>query len=648
MGINQLDKDVLDSNQALNKIAEALKKVTIPISRWINWVGVAVLALMMFLTTADVILRYIFHKPIDGSLELTEFMMVVLVAFTLAYTAVNKGHITVDVVTERFRPRVRAVFNSINSLISLGVFVLIAWRSIAYAEMMRAGHDVSSSLAIPIYPFVYLVAVGSIIICLVFIYNFFEQLSKVVAGARWQKWIGLTFLIFFIVFLFSIPVWDSGLRGQIGPVTAGMIGILLLIIILFSEMPIGVTMALLGFIGMVYIMGLKPGLTNVGTTFYSTAGSYSMSVIPLFVLMGLFCFYSGISKGLYYTVYKWLGHLPGGLAIATIGACAGFAAVSGSSVASVATMGTVALPEMRRMKYSSSLATGCIAAGGCLGVLIPPSTILAVYGLLTEQSIGKLFLAGFVPGIIEAIFYMITIYIICKRNPLLGPPGEKSSWRERIISLKNTWSVLLLFLLVIGGLYMGVFTPTEAAGVGAFGAFVIALALRKLSWQQLKDSLKETGSVTAMVFVILIGATILGYFLAVAKLPSSLSAWVTGMEVNRYWIIIGMLVLYIFLGCIMSSLALIILTVPIFFPVIMALGFSPIWFGIIIVKVAEIGQITPPVGINVFVIKGIAKDVPMYTIFKGIVPFFFANIIEIILLVIFPQIATFVPDLMTG
>jgi C4-dicarboxylate transporter DctM subunit len=655
MGNNTVDKDlvqVVDPTirdipiDALGRAAEALKKVVVPIASKVNLIGMAALAVMMVLTSIDVILRYIFNKPLTGSLELTQFLMVVLVAFGLAYTGVNKGHITVDVLTQRLPKRGRAAVNTGDALFCLGVFALITWRSLVYAQALISGHDASSTLLIPLYPFVLLVALGSALICFVYLYNLLEQLSLVTRGISWPKWSALLLLVAAVVFLFSIPVWNTGIRGAISPNIAGVIGVVLLVVVLFSEMPIGVVMALLGFIGMVYIMGLKPGLTNVGISFYSTASSYSLSVIPLFVLMGLFCFYSGISKGLYDTVYRWIGHLPGGLAMATIGACAGFAAVSGSSVATAATMGTVALPEMRKANYSSALATGCIAAGGCLGILIPPSTILAIYGLLTEQSIGKLFLAGFIPGIIEAIFYIVTIYIICKRDPSMGPAGLRSTWAERISSLKNVWPVLLLFIVVIGGLYMGVFTPTEAAAVGAFGAFVIALALRKLSWKQFKDSLSETSLTTAMVFVILIGAAILGYFLAVARLPSTLSDWVSTLDVNRWLIMTGIIVLYLFLGCIMSSMAMIILTVPIFFPVIMSLGFNPIWFGIIIVKVVEIGQLTPPVGINVFVIQGIAKDVPMYTIFRGIIPFFIADLIEVVLLCLVPSIATILPDLM--
>lgn len=630
----------------LSETTQFLGRAFYPLSRIINSVGLGILVVMMILTAADVTLRYVFNRPIPGSYELTQLMMAVLVAFTLAYTQLRKGHVNVDLVISRFSPRAQAVIYTITYFLGLGIFSLITWRSILYAGNLWQGGFTTSALLIPIYPFVYVVAFGSAILCLVFIYNLFEHLTQVVAGTRWWVWSGLLLIIVVVLALFTAPVWGQGLIWQISPLTAGLFGIGLLIVLLFSGMYIGIVMALVGFLGFAYVAGVVPALTSIGTSFYGTASSYSLSIIPLFILMGTFCFYSGLSRDLYYTVYRWLGHLPGGLAMATVGACAGFAAVSGSSVATVATMGTVALPEMRRYKYDSALATGCIAAGSSIGILIPPSVILVIYGILTEQSIGKLFLAGFIPGVLEAVFYLITIYIICRRNPLMGPRGERANFMERLVSLKNTWAVLALFILVIGGIYMGIFTPTEAAGVGAFGAFLFALGKRQLTWKRFTDSLAETGKTTAMVFVILIGAAILGYFLAISRLPFELSSYVAALPVSRY-IILGIIMLvYLFLGAIMSSLAMIILTVPIFFPVIVALGFDPIWFGIIIVRVVEIGMITPPVGINVYIIKGVAKDVPIGTIFRGILPFFVADLFHVALLIAVPQLSLFLPGLL--
>jgi len=430
------------------------------------------------------------------------------------------------------------------------------------------------------------------------------------------------------------------------PVVTGYIGIAALLIILISEMPIGYSMALIGFLGFLYINGFEPALGLLKQVPYEFFSSYNLSVVPLFLLMGSFALTAGLNEKLYRIVYKWLGHFRGGLAMATVGGCAGFAAVSGSSVATAATMGTVALPEMRRYNYSPALATGSIAAGGTIGILIPPSVGFIIYGIITEQSIGKLFLAGFIPGVLEAVFYMTTISILTRRNPLMGPRGPSTSFMEKIASFKNTWVVLLLFLLIMGGLYFGIFTPTEAGGIGAFGAFVFALALRKLNWQVFKSSLVDSAKTTAMIFLILMGAMILGYFLSVSRIPFELSSIIGGLEVNRYIILVGILILLLFLGCVMDSLAILLLTIPIFFPLIISLGFDGIWFGVIVVRVCEIGLITPPVGVNVYVIKGIAKDVPMGTIFRGILPFLIADICHVTLLIVVPQLSLFLPGMM--
>jgi tripartite ATP-independent transporter DctM subunit len=430
------------------------------------------------------------------------------------------------------------------------------------------------------------------------------------------------------------------------PLAVGYIGIAVLVIMLFSGIHIAVVMGLIGFLGIVYLSGWEPALSVLGAVPYSAFGNVDLSVAPLFILMGSFCFHAGLSRDLFDTVHKWLGHFRGGLAMATVGACAGFAAVSGSSLATAATMGTVALPEMRRYKYDPALATGSVAAGGTIGILIPPSVILIIYAVLTEQSVGKLFLAGFIPGVLEAVFYIGVIFIICKIKPSMGPPGPKSSFIEKIISLKGTWVVILLFLLVIGGLYFGVFSPTEAAGVGAGGAFIFALARGRLNWQNFKESLISTTKTTAMIFTILVGAMIFGYFLAITRLPFELADYIGTLPVNRYVIIVLILVLYLFLGCVMDAMGMILLTVPILFPVAETLGFNPIWFGIIIVRVFEMASITPPVGMNVFVLKGVAKDVPLGTIFRGIIPFLIADFFHVTLLVAVPQVALFLPNLM--
>jgi len=613
----------------------------------INIVGVASLTFMMLLTAADVCLRYIFNRPITGAYELNELMMCALVGFGLAYTAIHKGHINVDFLIAKLGgSRTQGVISVITSLLSLGFFLVITWRSILYSEKLRTGGYESEALTIPIYPFAYAIAFGSAVLILVLLISLREDLKGLTEGSRRSVLVFQFSGIVLSFLLFMIPVFGGWIPWHIEPLTAGLLGIGLLIVLLFSGMPIAVVMGLVGFLGMAYVNGLEPGLNIMGSTPHSITSTYSLSVIPLFVLMGAFCFHSGLSKELYYAVYRWVGHLPGGLAMATVGACASFAAVSGSSVATAATMGMVSLPEMRRYKYDSRLATGCIAAGGSIGILIPPSVILVLYGILTEQSIGELFAAGFIPGVLEALFYMVTIYILCKRNPHLGPKGERANFRERMVSLRATWGVVALFLLVIGGIYLGIFTPTEAAGMGAFGALLFSLGRMRLSWKTFTASLNETSRTTAMVFLILIGAAILGRFLAVTRLPFEVSSYVAEAAVNRYVVLGFIIFLYLILGAIMSSLAMIVLTVPIIFPVVQTLGFDPIWFGIIIVRMVEIGQITPPVGINVFILKGVAKDVPLEDIYRGVFPFIVADLCHVALLIAVPQVVTFLPSLM--
>ncbi len=430
------------------------------------------------------------------------------------------------------------------------------------------------------------------------------------------------------------------------PFDVGLIGLGILLIFLFWGMPIGIAMGLMGFAGFAYLQGLDSALSLLKIVPYSTFASYDLSVAPLFVLMGTLSFYAGISTDLYGSAYKWLGHLPGGLGMATVGACAVFSSVSGSSVACAATFGKVTLPEMKRFNYDPALATGSVAAGGTLDIMIPPSLMMIIYCILTEQSIGKLFLAGFIPGAIEALFYLVTIYILCKRNPLLAPQGPTTTWKARFASLKGIWITLLLFVVVIGGLYFGVFTPTEAAGVGAFGALIVGVAQRKLNWQGFEKSLIDTVITTGMLFLILTGAMFFNYFLAVSRLPFEIATMVGGLEVNRYLILAGILVLYVILGALMDEIAMVLLTVPIFYPVIINLGFDPIWFGIIIIMMCVLGLIAPPVGMVAFVIKGVAPDIPIWTIYRGVLPFFAAAVLLVVLLVAFPQIVLFLPATM--
>ncbi len=430
------------------------------------------------------------------------------------------------------------------------------------------------------------------------------------------------------------------------PISAGLLGFLLLIVLMFARIPVGFVMTIVGFLGFGLLTSWDASLNLLARDFFSVFGSYNLTVIPLFVLMGQISYHAGISGRLFNAAHKFLGHLPGGLAIATIGACAGFSAICGSTSATAATMASVALPEMKKYRYDPALATGVIAAGGSLGILIPPSTIFIIYGIMTEQSVGKLFMAGILPGILLTVFFILTIVVWTRLKPDLCIPAPRASFRERIASLSGLIETFLLFVLVMGGLFIGFFTPTEAAGIGVFGTIVIALIGRHLSWQGFKRSLNETTRISCMILVIVAGATVFGHFLAVTTIPAQIGQWVAGLPLSSF-VIIGLVILvYLFLGCLMDSLAMIMLTIPVFYPVVTTLGYDPVWFGVVIVLVAEMGVITPPVGINVYVVAGVARDVPLQTIFRGAANMMIALLLTALLLISFPQIALFLPGFM--
>jgi tripartite ATP-independent transporter DctM subunit len=430
------------------------------------------------------------------------------------------------------------------------------------------------------------------------------------------------------------------------PTIIGLLGLAALVIFIFSRIPVGYLMAIIGFVGFSIIVSPEAALSLVARDFFSTFSSYNLTVIPLFVLMGQIAFHSGISARLFDAAYRFIGHLPGGLAIATIGACAGFAAICGSTNATAATMASVTLPEMKRYNYKPELATGVVAAGGSLGILIPPSVIFIVYGIQTEQSIGKLFISGILPGILLTFLFIITILIWTTINPELGPRGPKATFKEKIESLSGLVETLLVFIIVMGGLFVGLFTPTEAGAIGALGTIVIALVRKNLTWEGFRDALFETTRTSCMIMIIVAGATVFGHFLAVSRIPFDIAGWVSTLSIPHWGIMLLIILVYFAGGCFIDSLALIMLTIPIFYPVVLNLGYDPIWFGVVIVLITQIGVLTPPVGVNVYVVSGVARDVPLEVIFRGVMPLLLALIIAVLLLIPFPQIALFLPGLL--
>ncbi len=429
------------------------------------------------------------------------------------------------------------------------------------------------------------------------------------------------------------------------PVQVGLLGIVLLLLLLFSRIWIGVAMALVGFLGFAYLGSLEGALSLLKVVPLRFIADYTLSVVPLFILMGVVTYEAGISEDLYRTAHKWLGQQPGGLAVATIGACAAFSATCGSSTACAVIMSKIALPEMKKYNYDTRLAAGTVAAGGTLGILIPPSLGFILYAILTESSVGMLFMAGIFPGLLLATLFSISIILITRRNEQLNLRQPKITFKEKIISLKHTGPMLALFFLVIGGLYMGVFTPGEAGAIGAFGAIVIGIARKRLSYRKFLAALVETGQTTCMMLFLLLGAMIFMRFMAISNLPFALAALLEEIQMSRYLVLAVMLFIYILLGMFLDIISSQILTIPIIFPVVLAMNFDPIWFGVLMIVIQEMGLITPPIGLNVFMVSG-ASDVPVGTIFAGVWPFVIAMAICIILIILFPQIALFLPNTM--
>ena len=633
-----------DSQQ--DSILIKLQKSLFSLAENLNLVAGVILILMMFLAAADVFLRYLFHRPIIGTMGLIEAMLPLITSLSFAYAEALKGHLKLDFLTSRLPKKTNALLENCTDVITLGILFFVSIATFKYANYIRSSGLLVGDITLPVYPFVYVVAFGWFLFALAKLANLVKT-SKEEGASFWTgAIIGIAVLCLFA----TIPMLrESGFRLSNSMV--GFVGIILLLAFSFLGMSIGTSMIVVAFLGIMYIKGFPNALNILGLVPYSTASTYNFSVYPLFIFMGTICFVFGIGESIFKTVHKWFGHITGGLAMASVIGSAMFASVSGSGTANAATMGRVALPEMKKYNYNDKLAAGAVAAGGTLGPLIPPSTIFILYGILTQQSIGKLFIAGILPGLLKVFLYMIVINIICKRHPDWGPKApEKASLKERILSIRYIWPILFLFVLVIGGLYTGIFTPTEAAGIGAFGALLCAILKegRRFSFKKFLDSGTETSRTNGNTFLILVGAMVIGTFLSITRLPFFLADYIGTLAISRYVIISILIVIFLILGCIMDILSVVVIVVPIVFPIVTAIGFDPIWFGVLVCWLFEIGALTPPVGINVFVLKNVAPDFALGDIFAGVAPFYIVDMLAIILLVVFPQISTYLPKLMMG
>lgn len=629
----------------LHSVITALNKV-VKVNKWLNSAGMIAVFLMVLATCCDVFMRYVFNQPITGVYEYAAACLVLVVFFGIAYTQEQRSHITVDLFTQKLSDRNRTINDIGNNVLCFLLAILMIFASIKEVQyFISDSASTNSSVYVPALPFGIVMVIGCVLFALVFLRDILQGIEngcaqKLKAG----QWI-LAFLIPAAVVAVVFILVFSDIKWNVTAI--GVIGIVVSLLFMFAGMPISMAFMLSGVVFISIIRNPSTMMSLVSTTMFSQTSSYSWTVMPFFLLMGFLCFEFDYGKDLYEMAYKWVGRLYGGLAISTVTACAGFAAIVGNGSAPCVTMGSVALPEMRKYKYNEELSTGTIIGGCSLGPIIPPSQPLIIYAMLTQQSVGTLFVASLVPGIILWLIFSIYIYILCRIRPQMGPKGEKSSGREKLAALKKGIPVLLIFLVVIFGIFAGVFSATEAGAIGCALVLIIAIIQRRLTWTKLKNALIETGKATAMIFMILIGASLLGKVITLSRLPNMLIAIIGQLSMNPHLAVIAILAVFFFLGFFVDIMPLMLIGIPVVHPAIVALGFNPVWFTIVLTITICMGTITPPVGINLFTLKGVAKDVPIQTLFRGALPFTLLTCVLIVIIYLIPPIITWLPGVLS-
>ena len=630
---------------AINRAISVLNKVGI-FSRWTNIIGITALFSMIVLNFVDVILdTRLIHHPFKGTTALTEIMMIIGIWLAMAHSQNEKGHLSIDVITSRLSPRNRLSVDFIASILSLGTVAIIIWKTIDQAIYFGEKHMMHAQfLAIPSAPFAAIIALGAIAFWLLIFRDFLkiivEAVQTHVSGFRWAVMIAVPVILAVLIVLFMQKgFWQIDLN------LLAVIGIAFFLVLMLAGVPLATTMILTAIIFISNIRGSLTAFDMIATDMYRTSGSYAFSVLPFFMMMGFFALHARFGEDLYKAGYKWVGHMRGGLSYATIGACTGFAAIVGDPVASVSTMGSAAYPEMKKYNYDDHLSSGSIVAGSSLGPIIPPSSAFILVGLLTGVPIGTMLISGVVPGLLMAAIFCLVVYFWCRIYPDAGPAGERSAWKSRFISLKAGGPVLVVFLVCIGGIYMGIFTPTRGGAVGAFAAFVIALFMKRYNWKNFTQALLDGGKNVSTVFFILIGAQMFTRFLAWCNLSNNMTDFISGLGMSPTAFMIATMFFFLIMGCFIDILPMILIGFPVFFPIAMVLGIDPIWFCLLLVIIINLGGMTPPVGIIMFVFKNIRKDIPIATIYKGTLPFVLATIAAIIIIFLVPSLATWLPNL---
>ncbi len=627
----------------LSKVIRVLDKVGV-FSRWTNMIGLAIFVIIIGFTFTDVILRYLFNSPVPNGTLVVELMMIVAVFFALAHTQNEKAHVSIDVITARLKPRARLTLESITHLLSLVTLGLVIWQVLLEIPWVIENNIVhSQAWGINKGPFLVIIAIGCTCLDLLILRDFLVKIRELshmgVSRSHWLLVFGIPLLLAGLA-----VVWIQSDFFDLSLPVVGMLGIAVSLLLFLSGMPIAFALILVSVVFVAHIKGGETALGLLRTEPYRNVGSYNWSVMAFFILMGYFCFYARFGQDLYKAANRWFGHFRGGLAMATVGACGGLAAIVGDTISCVATMSAIALPEMRRYGYNDRLSTGSIACGATLGPIIPPSVPFIVYGLLTRESIGDLFMGGIVPGILIMLAFFVVIAVWCRRNPAIGPAAARSTWLQRVSTLKSGGPILILFLIVIGGIYQGIFTPTEGGAIGAFGAIVLGLVWRRLGRRSFSLALLDSGKVISMIFIMLVGAAVFTKFMVWCNLTATISNFFHGLGWTPILIVILIELIFFALGFVVDTLVLTLIGVPIVHPVAVALGFDPVWFGVLTVVVMNLGTITPPVALNLFVLKGLNKEIPIETIFSGALPFVITTIAAVILMFAFPSIITWLPN----
>ena len=632
------------------RLGRGIHSVLDPIARYLCYAAAIVTLLMSIFMVVDLFSRLVFNNPLSGMIELQTFMLIFMAFFSIAYTMLKNQHVAVDLITSVMSPSLNSFLQSVFSIWGAFLFGTMSWLSISRAIEAFEDEAFSDIVHMPYWVLYSVVAIGTFLLTLALLISLLTHLSGLLQHFQSRTKFAVVFVAIAITGFTGIYSAEilKVLFGDLSSTTVGILYTLFLMAILLLGFPVGFAMAFVGLTGLMFLIGQEIAFNVSKINTYDSVAHYFFTVIPFFLLMGFLILHAGIGAKLYNAGIKVFGRLPGGLAIGTVAGCGGFAAICGESVAAAATMGSVSIPEMKKYNYDDSLATGSVAAGGTLGILIPPSIGFVVYGIITEQSIGKMFMAGIIPGIILTIGFALAVYVQCLLNPKLGSKSEKFTFRQIARSIFDIWPVGALFAAVIGGIYSSILTPTEAGGVGASGALLIALFAPGFNRQKLFSALLDATTTSAMIFTILIGVGLLGYFVTLTDIPREFANFLGGLDVSRYIIFVLILLLYLVLGMVMNIIPMMMLTLPVLFPTVLGLGFDPIWFGVIMVIMMEMGQITPPIGINVFVIHGVAKkyDVKMATIYRGIIPFVIVEVLVIILLTFFPEITLWLPNSM--